>query len=521
MKPKITILYAPDSDKKHILKKWLTQNKKYEYASINFASLAFYAKWGIIAIRRRIGIFIDYPIDSKTDLDTVTDFLGHIEANPGNWYYAPRPNDYLPVERCALMGMKPAVFPKTKKAILARMRSLFFKLNKLTSIRLQILTYDLANKIYLFLLGKNTVATEKTEFSEATPTITTPISLTLWDVSWKIWNPSNEVKQKDLLDRVDKFFPHPKSMHIALLNRCNLQCTMCPYHSLRYTSHHTADYFKSTKIMSEKTFQKIADYAGKNSISLQFGQIEEPLLHKKIIDFFKISKKMGVPHIHLTTNGTLLTKQKADQLAMSGVDSVMFSLDAVKPETYSKIRGKSLEQVEENIQYFMNISKKIVVSVSFIMQEQSKEEKEQFLGKWQEMGVDSVTYYVLAEHDPYTGQVIRHEELYNTGKRYVCASPWVQAVVFPEGEVSLCCKTLSDVGWKGVIFVESLNNKSFEKIWVGESYRKVRHELIRNEFEEYKVCKDCRIWSATSYIEEHTNDYSKRYNETMETIIFG
>jgi hypothetical protein len=162
----------------------------------------------------------------------------------------------------------------------------------------------------------------------------------------------------------------------------------------------------------------------------------------------------------------------------------------------------------------------IETTVSFILQPQAVDEKKSFIEKWRRKGVDNVTFYVLTEHEPSTGKSIRLKEFYTKERRYPCSSPWEQSVVFPEGEVSLCCKTLTDVGWKGVISVGNLNQSTFEEIWHGKEYNNVRKEVLKNSFKKYKVCEDCFIWSSRVRFSENKEDYVRTYNETIETFSF-
>ena len=92
--------------------------------------------------------------------------------------------------------------------------------------------------------------------------------------------------------------------------------------------------------------------------------------------------------------------------------------------------------------------------------------------------------------------------------------------MFPEGEISLCCKTMTDVGWRGVVSVGPLKDKSMEQIWRGEEYRKVRQELLDNSFDKFPVCINCEIWSASTSLVEEGKDFKRTFNETMETYQF-
>ncbi|MFX1491049.1 MAG: radical SAM/SPASM domain-containing protein [Promethearchaeota archaeon] len=496
---------------------WIKTNGFIPIATDGMSDNKLRRRWNRLVQSFHLGFQLNYPISDSFDLEILKSFIGHVQNNPGQWYYVPRPNDYVWVQEAALMGMNPMI-PIERTSDFVR------------NIGFHVLSSPWLPRSLRITLKKLGVSIWKTLYKDKPDgsvhygqlQVVIPPDIQRWPANWKLWRPSLAVLKHDLLDRVECFFAHPKSIHVVLLNKCNLKCIMCPYYSTKYTSYHTSGYFSNLKLMSENVFQKIAEYAGKSGINLQFGQIEEPLMHKRIFDFFELAKKAGVPNIHMTTNGTLLDRDKADRLSRTGINSVMFSLDAATPEIYQKIRGTNLVEVEKNIKYFLSLAKKkgIQVMVSFIMQAEAHNEREQFLEKWRHFGVDSVTYYVLANHDPVTGSIIPGKQLYDKGKRYPCASPWVQSVVFPEGEVSLCCKTMSIVGWKGIVSVGNLHEQSFDEIWSGARYRTVRSELLKNKFKEFDICGDCEIWSATSYLSEENPSYVRTYNETMETINF-
>jgi MoaA/NifB/PqqE/SkfB family radical SAM enzyme len=455
--------------------------------------------WNRFAAPSRTSIWIDYPVQDLMDARTVRSFVEHVIEHAGHWYYAPRPNEHLDVERAALVGMNGVTAMSGGQQglpgrLLRRLRRLWRR------------------------GGTAPVAAVLRTSRQRLPR-----NLAAWSGQWQSWVPDSDALSRDLLERTDQFFPHPQSIHVVLLNKCNLACVMCPYHSPHYTSHHTSGYFEELKIMTPETFDRIVGYAGRHGISLQFGQIEEPLMHKNLFTFFRRAKDGGVPAIHVTTNGTLLDREKAEQLSLSGVDSVMFSIDAAAPDTYKAIRGGDLESLERSIQFFLGLAKprKINTTVSFVLQPQARSEREQFLEKWRAMGADRVTFYVLTRHEPQTGRIIREEDLYANGERYPCASPWVQSVVFPDGEVSLCCKTMLEVGWRGVVTVGNLQEQTFEQIWSGPLYTRVREELLRNAFKQFSVCQDCTIWSASHYLTERRDGYTRVFNETMETFTFS
>lgn len=484
--------------------------------------------WEKVVHQGGASFLIDYPIDANCDLQTIDAFIAHAINSGGEWYYAPRPNDFVEVINAAMIGMSPArslggasfkelLKPYAKRAI------------GVLPPHWRKPVRNLALRLYrepsgVVLDGGLSLATNRPSVvRDFSPEIKTPASLRRFDFAWKSWHAPHEVLTRDLLDRVSVFFPQPSNIHVIVLNQCNLKCVMCPYHSPKYKPHQTSGYFDERKALTVDTFRKVAEYAGTRGIGLQFGQIEEVLMHKRFFEFLDISKEYGVPLVHVTTNGVLLDKDKAERLAASGVTSVMFSIDSVNPETYREIRGSDLSQLEENIRYFIPLAKRagITVTASFILQPQVISERQQFLKKWKALGIDQVTFYVLTENDLITGEMIRNGgEMYNKGKRYPCASPWTQAVLFPEGEISLCCKTMSDVGWRGVVSVGRVPEQTMDEVWQGDQYRKVRQELLDNSFDKFPVCINCEIWSASTSLVEEGKDFRRIFNETMETYQF-
>lgn len=449
-------------------------------------------------------------------MEVVLRFVRSFEKEPGNKFYAPRPNSFIQVEKPVLHGtdLHNRYSTSVRRQAVAYIRSLARKLPRAAKRSLVSLQNKLVIKYRQLKFKCLTVE------SGYKPKIAIPPTLSDLAGPWIDWR-DEEALRHDLIERNHLYFPHPTSMHVAVLNKCNLKCVMCPYHSPVYQDAHTSGYFDEEKSLSLATFEKLADYAGQRKIPLQFGQIEETLLHPNIFDFILFAKKRGVPYIHLTTNGTLLTKAKAESLAASGVDSVMFSIDSVDPETYKKIRGASLSRLENNIEYFLPLAQKhgIRVVCSFIRQEPAMNQRDAFIEKWKGKGVNAVTFYVLSDHDPRTGEFIRTEQFREDEERYPCASPWVQTAIMPDGSVGLCCKTMTDIGWK-ITSVGNINTQDFDEIWSADRYRTVRKELLDNKFEEFTTCKRCPIWSASTFQTEYGNDYVRSFNETMETITF-
>lgn len=512
---KAHILIVRGTDPLSILKSALTASlKSCTYQEIDERHIK--AIWNRCLLKDSILVCSNYVVESGRDADVVLRFVRSFQLEPGNKFYSPRPNSYIAVDKPVLHGSSTRNPYKT---------SLYAWLYGFTRLLARNLPRPIKTKLgkvkqklafrYHRLKTKGVILENSNK-----PSVSIPSALLELAGPWIDWRDKDALRH-DLVKRNHLYFPHPTAMHIAILNSCNLKCVMCPYHSPIYQAEHTSGYFDNEKSLSLRAFEGLAVYAGQRNIPVQFGQIEEALLHPQVFDFIRLAKQSGVPYIHLTTNGTLLTEAKAESLAVSGVDSVMFSIDSVDPDTYKNIRGASLNKLERNIEYFLPLAKKhgIRVMCSFIRQEPALSQRDAFLDKWKSKGVDAVSFYVLSDHDPKTGEVIRTEQFREDDERYPCASPWVQTAIMPDGSVGLCCKTMVGIGWE-IISVGNINTQDFDEIWNSKQYRTVREELLNNKFEVFTTCRRCPIWSASTNLTEYGNDYVRSFNETMETITF-
>ena len=119
----------------------------------------------------------------------------------------------------------------------------------------------------------------------------------------------------------------PKIMFIRVIENCNANCFMCNY--ARETN---------GKELTELEFNNLIKEMKKSEYQLIKFTGGEPLLHKGLKNFIKISKINGYK-TSIITNGYLL-KNKYKDLIDSGLDHITISLDSNKPEVHDKIRGK-------------------------------------------------------------------------------------------------------------------------------------------------------------------------------------
>ncbi len=328
----------------------------------------------------------------------------------------------------------------------------------------------------------------------------------------------------------EKYFKNPTNVHVALSNRCNLSCVMCPYHSPQITPLHTSDFFKKAHFMDREVFREIAKFCGENQIFLQFGQLDEPLLHPHFIEFLEIAKSFDVP-LNLTTNGTLLNEKIARSLAESSIKNIIFSLDAIDRESYAAIRGYDYDETLSNIERLISIlkqnKKEVELGVCFILQgENPLSKSKEFLEYWISK-VKRVKFHQLTQYERNADGILvsKNQGTFRDEKvaRYPCSIPWKTLFITADMKVTFCCTSMAAYATSGCAgggaYIGDLQKESLREIWMGERMRLLRKELMENTFDVFKVCERCHNWKEAE--PQILVDYLENGMKVKKTIMDG
>jgi GTP 3',8-cyclase len=150
-------------------------------------------------------------------------------------------------------------------------------------------------------------------------------------------------KNEFIIDSYGRTF---RTLRVSLTSSCNLACLYCVEEGAQDSQkksgvNETLNTEEYLNIIS-----RIHESTGLETIRLTGG---EPLLYKNILKLIEGIKKIGIPQVRLTTNGTLLGKM-ASGLSDAGLDSANVSLDAANPETFRNMaRRKNIAEVIEGI----------------------------------------------------------------------------------------------------------------------------------------------------------------------------
>lgn len=156
----------------------------------------------------------------------------------------------------------------------------------------------------------------------------------------------------------------PLGIYIQPINSCNAKCTICP-------QQRAMKKFGQTK-MTDKAFIRILQEIGEDYSGLIAPYLMcEPLIDKGIIQKIKWIREM-CPHAsaEISTNGSLLTKKLAEELASSGITRVHFNVGGATKEVYEKRMGLNFENTVDNVKYFRTLFPNVYIN--FVVHDDNK-----------------------------------------------------------------------------------------------------------------------------------------------------
>jgi radical SAM protein with 4Fe4S-binding SPASM domain len=274
--------------------------------------------------------------------------------------------------------------------------------------------------------------------------------------------------------------------------------------------------------MSWPVFMRLESEVFPGLRKIQFGgnNYGEQLLAGMWDEVFDRVAQLGI-RISVVSNGSLLTRNRITKMVKAGTE-LNFSLEGATLESYERVRqlkyDKFMSRLEEccrgkldmpecggrvnlgftllrdnieEIPELMRVAGRLgvdrVVMNHFIPWEESqrnqslvyhKELANRMIEKAAEMGRD---YGIIVDHPAPFGVNGREVLATESANPTPCYHPWTSVSVNEKGEVMPCCASSVVMG--------NLEKSSFEKIWNGWKYRKLRRTV--NSPRPLSFCRDC------------------------------
>lgn len=241
--------------------------------------------------------------------------------------------------------------------------------------------------------------------------------------------------------------------------------------------------------MSLELVRKIMEESSGKSECVTLHAWGESILHPHCHDIIRQFKENGFK-THLSTNATMLNTKRQDQLLDSGLDFLVFSIDAMTEPTYSKLRaGGHFENTIRNVESFLEKAQKLNVKIFCVVQlvytTINKEEAALFKKRWQQHG----TYVWLKPYSTWSGEdesFMKYvPDKASKRKTTLCDWPWRQLVIHWNGNVAPCCND-----YDGKVSLGNIAHETITDIWNGDKMKAFRASHLRGR-QTIDFCKGC------------------------------
>ena len=299
-------------------------------------------------------------------------------------------------------------------------------------------------------------------------------------------------------------YNRPLGIDIELTNVCNLQCSWCD------TQYYADKSQKKREIPFDK-FQLIAPQL-KGISRVMFCGGGETLTYKYAAEAVQLTKQF-VPTVLMHSNGVLLKGKRAEKLAQSGLDELRVSIDGSDEETFRQIRGTALAPIVDNLKGFSRLADIPITTISVISKinwrslldvpDMLREVENVRTVCFQPvevgfLGWDADQYHLNREElDQFKDTVLEKCERYGLMTNIsdpdfdplffepfeICGYPFYGYITLNyEGLIAPCCRLTN------VVHMGDLKDKSFDEIWNGEAFRKLRDLMLEGNYPTY--CHD-------------------------------
>lgn len=330
----------------------------------------------------------------------------------------------------------------------------------------------------------------------------------------------------------DTKIPLPRTLYLEVTNRCNLRCRTClQFYGMQE---------QSRDLSLEEAKEISLQFTGLKTAVLH--GIGEPLLNGDLPEIIGHFKSRNV-HVLFNSNALLLNRESASQLVSKGLDELRVSLDAATETTFARIRGsegflKAVKNIE-TLSRMRNTDGRSLpkISVWMVATRENVADLPELIRMAARVGIDEVYLqrlvypvdgpgrgladkeYAVIDPIPQVTEILResHEisrhlkvslmasglvspteslkpKPRNTAPWRQCRRPWEVAYITAWGNVLPCCiSPFSTVNYSTLI-LGNVFDQPFEKIWLGEKYRKFRRKHQSDN--PPRCCSGCGVeWS--------------------------
>lgn len=279
-----------------------------------------------------------------------------------------------------------------------------------------------------------------------------------------------------------------KKVYIEITSVCNLACSFCPPTE------------RAKGLIKVEQFAKTLDQIRPHTKYIYLHVKGEPLLHARIGELLDVAHEKGFK-VNITTNGTLIKKQRDKLLGKPAIRQMNFSLHSFDGHEGSENREKYLEDILS----FVRDSKEQNIIFSYRLWNLQRDEQSEVDRRKNRETLDilekeyDLDYKIEEKVVPGKGVKIAHniylnqdhefkwpdlrEPEYN-GKGF-CHGLRDHSAILVDGTVVPCC-----LDGEGVINLGNIHEQSFSDIIVSDRANSIIDGFSRREAVE-ELCRKC------------------------------
>jgi radical SAM protein with 4Fe4S-binding SPASM domain len=301
---------------------------------------------------------------------------------------------------------------------------------------------------------------------------------------------------------------------------CNYTCQMCPQSNPGRGANFT-------RKMPLKEFIRILDELvpryGKPQINLEGSG--EPTMAKDLPDYIKEVKKRGLK-CFMYCNGARLNGKFMNDVVDAGIDFIRVSVIGYNKDLYKKWMDIDnfqliLNNLKELIHYRDKTKSTCKISTYHLITDNDKINFE--IEEYQRNVINEVgsTGYIWKMHN-WSGNYKNQNERKKTDRR-TCGRPFAPEITIRAGgkigrtgAIVPCCQTLGPPNEEKSI-LGHMDHDSFENIYNGEHYKKLRKAHETKDFDSIEYCKNCDFLYDDPEVLVWSNDATAKINHMLGT----
>ncbi len=315
--------------------------------------------------------------------------------------------------------------------------------------------------------------------------------------------------------RLEEHIPLDTPLHVFLdaSSVCNFHCSFCPH-----GNGEAAKIMPQTIMpveLAKKCIDDMTEFPRKIK-RLSFFDHGEPLVNSSLSEIIKYANKKNISDYYcITTNASLLTRDKAKQLIDAGLNRIDISIYGLNDESYmvfshNQINFEILVNQIRNCYEMMKHGEIVVKITDAVIH--SQEEMNRFYDIFSPIcDKICVEHAVPFWYDLELGMESDEKDIY--GKpvihKEVCPVPFFALSISASGIITPCC---SD--WKNICVLGDANKESVFSVWNGENHNNLCKRLLKYGTKSIIPCNKCRFHELVAM--DNIDDYRDMLLKRME-----